>query len=159
MSTHTMQPSTRVLFIAHGRRHKHHDYGYLPLVNNRQLFYKHGLFVDMNKRAAPHIVMDVTLPCNKNMFHNYFDLVFIMAAPSYILKSKCFWKNVYNWLAPRGIVMSILPLFALRISRSRLLSGRDYNDKIKNWIPMFTKLDHRHWTIGHEHQYIVLGKN
>lgn len=150
---------TRVLFIAHGRQHPVLDYGYLPLHLNLEQFYRHGVFVDMRPSTCPDIVMDVTKPSNLNLFHNDFDLIFIMAAPSCVLKSKCFWKNVYHWLAPRGIVLSILPYFALRISETRRLSGRDFNDKVKNWVPRFTKMDPRKWTCDDEQQYISLRKN
>lgn len=149
----------KVLFIAHGRSHDVLDYGYLPLCNNLEQFYKHGIFIDLNAKNGPDFAFDVTDPSNKRRFFNHFDLVFVMAAPSYVLKSKHFWQNVFHWMAPRGMILSILPFYALLLSDTRVLNGKDFNNKIKNWIPRFTKLDPQKWTCDHEHQYVCLRKN
>lgn len=147
------------LFVSHGAVHMQHDYGYLPLRHNLATFFRTGVMVDINPRSEPDYVMDVTDKACSGAFRSQFDNIFVMATPSCVLKNKQFWKNVYGWLKPRGMILSMLPRYSLRLSRMRSLSAGDFSSKVKNWVPRFTRLDPNQYTSDASMNFIALRKN
>lgn len=99
---------TQVLFVAHGRSDRRKCPGYRVLRRKAKEFYDTGVYVDIDPSCNPTHVMDVT-KANQGFFDNEFDHIFIMYAPSDVLKSKQFWLNAAAWLKPGGIVHTIIP--------------------------------------------------
>ena len=97
----------RVLLVTHGRKHMNTHPGYSYLENNKSCF-GHAVYLDINPETAPTYVLDVT-ENHMDTFQEQFDYVFCMCSPSWVLGSKQFWYNVEAWLAPGGIVQTVLP--------------------------------------------------
>lgn len=128
----------KVLFVCHGTAHKHENPGYRFLYRLPGYCYTTGTYVDCDPECKPTHVLDVT-ENNVDFFEDQFDYVFLMFAPSEVLKSRQFWWNVMGWLKPGGIVQTIVPrqitrrqkdwMFGTRIAAKtgmRLLEKKEY---------------------------------
>lgn len=110
-----MQP--KVLLVTHGRQHKKNNPGYKYLANHKHYCFETATYVDIDPASHPTHVLDLT--CNHNdVFETQFDFIFCMYTPYWVLKSKLFWYNIQAWLAPGGIVQTVVP-GALRIKDFR----------------------------------------
>lgn len=99
----------RILLLTHGRNHKKDNPGYRFLARNAWCF-KHAVFIDIDASSYPTHVMDVT-ENNMDSLDRQFDYIFCMYTPCNVLRNKLFWYNVEAWLAPGGIVQTILPKY------------------------------------------------
>lgn len=144
----------RVLFVAHGKKHNFYHYGYKPLQENMELFIQNGMTIDQNHECDPCVVMDVTkydIDINPH-FKRTFDYIFVMAAPTYVLKSKRFWRTIVSWLAPRGVVMSMLPEYALALTDN---DPKKFANMVKSWVPNIRIKNPLYYTTDRTIQYIV----
>ncbi len=99
----------RILLVTHGHKHPRSNPGYRFLSKNPWCF-KRAVCIDIDAGSNPNHVMDV-MENNIDALEERFDYIFCMYTPCYVLRSKQFWYNVEAWLAPGGIVQTILPIY------------------------------------------------
>lgn len=119
MYANNTMSNPRVLLVCHGKHHDKADPGYKFLHKHPGYCYTTGTYVDWDTTCKPTHVMDVT-ENQVDFFEQEFDYIFIMYAPSNVLKSRQFWWNVMGWLAPGGIVQTVIP--------------RKITRKVKDWM-------------------------